>query len=115
MVPVSLEIDESSFGQFYLNAYKRDAPCYFLRNDLMTTLVYGYSIPMRHRIVKSRFELEAKELQASAFPTSYREAMMLVVERYEQLGRAKSATTHPSGLMLFSGFSGRLLSFPAKI
>ena len=59
-----------------------------LPKDLTLTLVSGYSAPMRHKIVCRWLELEA-QTQAPAKPLTYREAMMLAVERYEQLEAAK--------------------------
>ncbi len=47
----ALEIDASSFGSMYLDAYSLEKPEYVLPKDLTTTLASGYSIPMRHKIV----------------------------------------------------------------
>jgi|TARA_R110000851_G_scaffold50311_3_gene120239 phage regulator Rha-like protein len=82
----ALEIVESNFGRNYIASNGKGNPEYLLPKDLTTTLVSGYSIPMRHAIVMRWLELEAKEPQAA--PISYREAMMLAVERYEKLEEA---------------------------
>jgi len=81
----ALEIDRLSFERIYLDSMNREQTEYVLPKDLTTTLVSGYSIPMRHKIVMRWLALEAKVAPAAALPTSYREAMMLAVERYEQL------------------------------
>ncbi len=47
----ALEIDASSFGSMYLDAYSCEKPEYVLPKDLTTTLASGYSIPMLHKIV----------------------------------------------------------------
>ena len=73
----ALEITESSFGLSYKDSTGRTLPMYSLPKDLTTTLVSGYSIPMRHKIVKRWIELESKTDTATSLPTSYREAMML--------------------------------------
>jgi phage regulator Rha-like protein len=82
----ALELDPHSFVEMYRDSYGREQIQYQLPKDLTTTLVSGYSIPMRHAIVMRWLELEAKEPQAA--PISYREAMMLAVERYEKLEEA---------------------------
>jgi phage regulator Rha-like protein len=84
----ALEIGELKFESSYLSEQNKPTLMYELPKDLTTTLVSGYSIPMRHAIVMRWIKLEAKEPQAAALPTSYREAMMLAVERYEKLEEA---------------------------
>lgn len=81
----ALEIAERSFASSYLDSTGRTLPMYVLPKDLTATLVSGYSIPMRHAIVTRWIELESKTDTSPALPTSYREAMLLAVERYEQL------------------------------
>ena len=48
----ALEIGASSFGASYLSEQNKLLPMFNLPKDLTTTLVSGYSIPMRHAIVK---------------------------------------------------------------
>jgi len=48
----ALEITESSFGLSYKDSTGRTLPMYSLPKDLTTTLISGYSIPMRHKIVQ---------------------------------------------------------------
>ena len=81
----ALEIAGSKFGLVYLAGNGEERPMYSLPKDLTTTLVSGYSIPMSHKIVTRWIELESKTDTSPALPTTYREAMMLAVERYEQL------------------------------
>ena len=52
-----LEIDQLSFESMYQDAYGREQIQYLLPKDLTTTLVSGYSIPMRHKIVLRWLEL----------------------------------------------------------
>jgi phage regulator Rha-like protein len=81
----ALEIKVLSFKRVYVGGNGEQRIEYVLPKDLTTTLVSGYSIPMRHKIVMLWIELESKTDTSPALPTSYREAMMLAVERYEQL------------------------------
>jgi phage antirepressor YoqD-like protein len=61
-----LKKDASSFADIYQDAHGRSQPCFSLDRDLTMTLVSGYSIPLRHKIVTRLAELEAK--QAPALP-----------------------------------------------
>lgn len=45
------EKDQSRFGAIFLDGYGREQPMCALPKDLTLTLVSGYSIPLRHRIV----------------------------------------------------------------
>lgn len=56
-----LEITASSFAASYQDSTGRTLPMFALTKDLTITLVSGYSVPMRHRIVTRWMELEAKE------------------------------------------------------
>lgn len=53
-----LKKDASSFGGIYLDAYGREKPCLNLDPELTLTLVSGYDIPLRHRVVTRLAELE---------------------------------------------------------
>ena len=55
-----LKKDASSFGGIYQDAYGRDKPCFNLDRELTMTLVSGYDIPLRHRVVTRLTELEAQ-------------------------------------------------------
>ncbi|AEV35257.1 protein containing Phage antirepressor protein domain [Pseudovibrio sp. FO-BEG1] len=54
------DVDLSSFGYIYHDAYGRAQQCYKLPRDLVMTLISGYSVPLRHAIVTRLAELEAK-------------------------------------------------------
>ena len=54
-----LGIHSAEFSAQYKDSIGRTLPMFNLPKDLTTTLVSGYSIPMRHAIVKRWFELEA--------------------------------------------------------
>ena len=47
-----LEIHSAEFSAQYKDSTGRTLPMFNLPKDLTTTLVSGYSIPMRHAIVK---------------------------------------------------------------
>ncbi len=98
----ALEIDPSKFGGVYLAGNGEERPLFNLPKDLTTTLVSGYSIPMRHKIVQRWIELEAKTETAPTLPTSYREAMLLAVERYEQLEVTEFHSKNPRPYLEYS-------------
>jgi phage regulator Rha-like protein len=54
-----LGLDASSFGGMSTDAYNRPLAVFNLPKDLTITLVSGYSVPMRHKIVTRWMELEA--------------------------------------------------------
>lgn len=57
----------SSFAGYYIADNGKQNPCFDLPKDLTITLVSGYSVQMRHRIVKRWQELErASETVAPA-------------------------------------------------
>lgn len=58
----ALEIDVLTFQQMSEDTYGRPQAIFALPKDLTITLVSGYSVPMRHRIVTRWLELEAKEV-----------------------------------------------------
>ena len=86
----ALEIAAPSFGVGYLDANGQERIQYSLPKDMALILVSGYSIPMRAKIIKRWLEIEdlISAPKEAALPTSYREAMLLAVERYEQLEEA---------------------------
>jgi phage antirepressor YoqD-like protein len=61
-----LKKDASSFADIYQDAHGRSQPCFSLDREMTLTLVSGYSIQLRHKIVTRLAELEAK--QAPALP-----------------------------------------------
>lgn len=53
-----LKKDASSFAGIYHDAYGREKPCFNLDRELTLTLVSGYDIALRHRVVTRLGELE---------------------------------------------------------
>ena len=69
-----LQIDRPSFGLMYLDSYGRSQPMFSLPKDLTITLVSGYSVVIRHRIVTRWMELEATAPAAPAIPQNFAQA-----------------------------------------
>lgn len=55
----ALEKDVSSFGSIFKDSYGRTQQEYKLDRELTLTLVSGYDIPLRHRVVTKLSELES--------------------------------------------------------
>jgi len=83
----ALEITDLSFEGSYIDSTGRTLPMFNLPKDLTTTLVSGYSIPMRHKIVQRWIELESAK-PAFEIPTTLVEALRLALEGAEKLEAA---------------------------
>ncbi|HNO23767.1 MAG TPA: hypothetical protein PKK94_12350 [Leptospiraceae bacterium] len=57
-LPEELKEDVPSFGAMYSDSYGRSQAEFRLPKDLTLTLVSGYSVTLRHRIVTRWMELE---------------------------------------------------------
>ncbi|WP_434706408.1 phage regulatory protein/antirepressor Ant [Pseudomonas sp. Z1-12] len=53
-----LQITDPKFGGTYLDGSGRSMPCFHLDRELTETLVTGYSIPLRHKVIRRLHELE---------------------------------------------------------
>ena len=84
----ALELGLLSFQDTYIHQQNGQTYIhYVLPKDLTTTLVSGYSIPMRHKIVQRWMELEAAK-PSFAIPTTLVEALRLALEGAEKLEAA---------------------------
>lgn len=83
---VVLKKDASSFGGIYQDRHGREKPCFNIDRDLTMTLVSGYDIPLRHRVVTRLSALEAQATtHAHQIPTTWSGALMLAARQAEQL------------------------------
>lgn len=53
--------DLPKFGGIYTDAYGRDQKCFHLPRDLTMTLITGYSIPLRKKVIDRLDELERRQ------------------------------------------------------
>lgn len=77
-----LKITDPSFGGSYQDSTGRSLPCFNLDRDLTETLITGYSIPLRFRVVTRLRELE--NVSAPTLPQSLPEALRLAADLAEQ-------------------------------
>ena len=77
-----LEISSPEFSGQYKTADGRMQPCFYLPKDLTLTLIAGYNVKLRKRIIDRWQELEAK--QAVQLPQTFAEALRLAADLEEQ-------------------------------
>lgn len=90
-----LEIQPAEFSARYIDAKGEPRLEFRLPKDLTLTLVSGYSVALRHRIVTRWMELEEQQPQAPAFalPKTFAEALRLsadLQEANERLAQEKA-------------------------
>ena len=84
------EIDAVRFNGIYLDAYKREKPCFNLPRLECDLIISGYSVKYRLAIIKRWHELEAKQ----AKPTlSYRDAVAGLLESLDEIERLNQVIT----------------------
>lgn len=82
-----LNIQSPEFLGDYRDDKGRSYPCFHLPKDLCLTLVSGYSVILRKRIIDRWLELE--QLNQSKVPQSFSEALRLAAELEEQKQQLK--------------------------
>lgn len=80
-----LKLDASKFGCIYLDASNRKQTEYLLPPDLVMTLLTGYSVPLRHRVVTRLHELESVSRHV-VIPQSLPEALRLAADLADRNG-----------------------------
>jgi phage antirepressor YoqD-like protein len=86
----ALEKDRLSFEHIFQDAYGRDQQGFRLDRELTLTLVSGYDIPLRHRVVIRLAELEARPAQP-LIPQTLPEALRLAADLADQRNIAQAA------------------------
>lgn len=80
-----LGLDASSFGCIYTDSANRQQTEYRLNRELTETLITGYSIPLRNRVIRRLHELEAQASVGSfQVPRTRAEALRLAADLEEQ-------------------------------
>ncbi|AIB35896.1 MULTISPECIES: Rha family transcriptional regulator [Pseudomonas] len=79
-----LKITDPKFGGTYMDGSGRSMPCFHLDRELTETLVTGYSIPLRHKVIRRLHELEDAQAVKSVAMPSYAEALRLYADQIEQ-------------------------------
>lgn len=78
-----LGINVSSFAHIYRDARNREQREFLLDRELTETLITGYSIALRHKVIRRLHELEQKA-SAPSIPQSLPEALRLAADLAEQ-------------------------------
>lgn len=79
-----LEITDPTFGGSYQDDTGRALPCFFLDRDLTETLITGYNVKLRHRVIKRLRQLEQQPTQPHAIPTNLADALRLAADKAEE-------------------------------
>jgi phage antirepressor YoqD-like protein len=79
---LALKLDALTFEHIYLDGLGRSQTEYHLDRDLTETLITGYNVPLRFRVVTRLRELES--VSAPALPQSLPEALRLAADLAEQ-------------------------------
>lgn len=86
-----LEIQSPDFSGDYTDSRGRRYPCFYLPKDLCLTLVSGYNVVLRKRIIDRWLELE--QSQPVKTPQSFAEALRLAADLEEQKERLQQQLT----------------------
>ena len=78
-----LERDVLTFERIYLDGMNRQQTEYLLDRELTETLITGYSIKLRHKVIRRLHELE-QMASAPAIPQTLPEALRLAADLAEQ-------------------------------
>lgn len=78
-----LALDRLSFERIYKDSMNRDQTEYLLDRELTETLLTGYSIPLRRRVIARLHELEQQ--QTPRLPQNFAEALRLAADQAEQI------------------------------
>jgi phage regulator Rha-like protein len=81
-----LKITDPKFGGTYLDGTGRSLPCFHLDRELTETLVTGYSIPLRHKVIRRLHDLEdqAARPMTQAEITAANANHLVAVERQQR-------------------------------
>lgn len=76
--------DPSSFGRIYRDTMNREQVEYLLDRELTETLITGYSVPLRHRVIQKLHTLEILSTSAP-IPKTYAEALRIAADQAERI------------------------------
>lgn len=77
----ALEISRLRFEGAYQDAQGKERKCYHLPRDLTMTLVTGYSIPLRKRVVDKLAEYEAGQLRLPTTAEAFANVFQMVADQ----------------------------------
>jgi phage antirepressor YoqD-like protein len=86
-----LNLDASKFGGIYFDSMNRQQTEYLLDEELTMTLVTGYSIVLRNRVIQRWKQLENSQPQ---LPQTFAEALQLAADQARQLELAAPKVTY---------------------
>lgn len=81
----ALQLDARSFAHTYLDSQNREQEEFLLPRDLTMTLVTGYSIPLRKKVIDRLDELEARKIDPAAALNDPKQLRYLLLENVEKV------------------------------
>ena len=90
---LKLQMDAPRFGRIYIDSMNREQQEYLINKDLTLTLIAGYSVELRYRIVQRWQELEA-QASAPVIPQSFAEALQLAANQALQIEQNAPKVLH---------------------
>ncbi|QWV14437.1 Rha family transcriptional regulator [Marinobacter adhaerens] len=88
----ALERDVSSFAHTYFDSMNRKQAEYRLDRELTETLVTGYSIPLRHRVIKRLHELEQRKAAPGWLENLSPQAKVVIEDLNSQVNHYRQET-----------------------
>jgi phage antirepressor YoqD-like protein len=85
MMLEELGIDGAQFCASFKTSQGNTYACYHFDKELTLTLISGYSILLRHKIVKRMEELEAMQVQVHKVPQTLSEALRLAADQQDTI------------------------------
>ncbi|MDM9643853.1 phage regulatory protein/antirepressor Ant [Rhizobium sp. S163] len=88
-----LETPALSFQGSYIGGNRRELPCFNLPRDLTMTLITGYSIPLRKKVIDRWMELEGQGNRSNVtflVPKSLPEALRLAADLADKVEEQKA-------------------------
>src|SRR5690606_25209225 len=86
-----LKKDPLNFQGIYRDSMNREQVEFCLDRELTETLVTGYSIPLRHKVIQRLHELESKQAPALPNFSNPADAARAWADQYEQRAAAEQA------------------------
>lgn len=86
-----LERDHLGFQGIYLDAMNRKQTEYLLDRELTQTLITGYSIPLRHKVIQRLNELESGSGQLAAIKDPQLAAMVTMLTQLDAVKQEQAA------------------------
>lgn len=101
----SLDLDAPNFGDIYFDTQGRKQAEYHLNQELTITLISGYSVKLRHAIVKRWMELEKQAVAVKSLRLDGKEVRKLETDAIKDLVEYAEASGSKSANMYYANIT----------